>query len=228
MVKQVVICFCLILVMGSLCSCGNSPKEGNEEKEQETLVFTPSKTPIQRQIYNIQLGVKYSYEELLFELQKNIDNLVSEKNDDILSHRPELHVSTDNNYLTYYVFSLSKYSQQYLFGNQYWDDFYCYSTLDGRIYDIEFSSSGKGIYALAHKNLYQKLLEQLSQKYGEPNHFPDDADYRAFWMDDTTILELYCSHKTDDDFGSISIEYRDNDIFNEVINQQETKGYNEL
>lgn len=230
-VKQVLICFCLILVFGLFWSCGNSPKVSNntsKEKEQEELVFTPSKVPIQRQIYNIQLGVKYTYEDLLFELQKNIDNLVSEKDNDILSRRPELHVSKHNNYLTYSIFSLSKSSQQYLFGNQYWDNFYCNSTLDGRIYNIEFSSSGEGVYAIAHKNLYQKLLEQLTQKYGEPIHFPDDPEYRVFWMDETTVLELYCSHNTDDDYGSISIEYRDNDIFSEVINQQETEGYNDL
>jgi len=68
----------------------------------------------------------------------------------------------------------------------------------------------------------------LTQKYGEPNHFPNNSDYSVFWMDKTTILELDCSHKTDDDYGIISIEYRDNAIFNEVIHQQETTGFNEL
>jgi hypothetical protein len=47
-------------------------------------------------------------------------------------------------------------------------------------------------------------------------------------MDETTILELDCSHDTDDDFGFISIEYRDNIISNEVENQQQTKGFDEL
>lgn len=223
--------FFVLLLLVTLYSCGNSPKEGNEtskRKKQDKLVLSISNNPIQRQIYNIQLGEKYTYDELLFVLQKTIDNLVSEEDNDVLSYNPELHVYKDNNYLTYSIFSLRRSSQQYLFGNQYWDNFICYSTLDGRIYDIEFSSSGDGIYALAHKNLFQKLLEQLIQKYGEPNRFPEDSDYRVFWTDGTTDLELFCSHDTDDDYGSISIEYRDNAISNEVFNQQQTNGMNEL
>ena len=221
--KQIVVVF-VLFILGLLWSCGNSSKEN----KQDVIVVNPTNSPIQRQVYNIQLGKKYTYNELLFELQKNIDNLVSEENNDEFSYKPELHVSKDNNYLSYFIFCLRSSYQHYLFGNHNWDDFHCYSTLDGRIYSIEFSSSGDGVYALAHKNLYQKLLEQLTQKYGEPNHYPKDSDNCVFWMDESTVLELYCSHRTDNDYGSISIEYRDPIIFNEVVNEQKTEGYNEL
>ena len=219
-----------LLLAFSFCSCGISTNEKTQGKESTSVVIevTPSIIPIQRTIYDVQLGKTYTYEELVSILQKNINNLVSEKEYDILSYKPKLSVYQNNNYLSYSVFSSSNSSQQYLFGNQYWDDFDCCSTLDGRIYSIEFSSSGKGVYALAHKNQYHKLLEQLTQKYGEPNSFQNNSDTRVFWMDENTVLELCCSHKTDDDYGIISIEYRDSDIFNEVVDQQKSKGYDDL
>lgn len=230
-IKQGVVFFVLLLLV-MLYSCGNSPKESNDtikEEELEVLTFSPSKIPIQRIIYDIHLGDKYTYEELLFVLQKHINNLISDKDNNLFDgYKPKLKVYTDNNYLSYYISSSSSISREYLFGNQYWDDFECCSTLDGRIYSIEFSSSGEGVCALVHKNLYQTLLEQLTQKYGEPNHFPNNPEYGVFWMDETTILELDCSHDTDDDFGFISIEYKDNIISNEVENQQQTKGFDEL
>lgn len=205
-----------------LCSCGDlASKKTDNVQNQSTEKVKPSSAPIQRQIYDVKLGERYDYDALLDALRKNIEGLENEKYHDVLSHKPVLTVSKENQYYNYYVFS-HRYSKGYLFGNYNWETFSCSSTLDGRIYSIEFSSTGD--HSVIYEQQYNTLVNNLTKKYGEPNHPQDNGSIykNAFWLDKNTFLDLWCSK------NSLSIEYRDNAIFSEVINQQEIEGINEL
>lgn len=216
----------LLLEVFAFCSCGSSINEKAQGKEKAPKVIenAPSIVPIQRTVYNVQLGCTYTYEELLLVLQKSIDNLVSEKDYDASSYKPRLSVSKQNNYLSYFIFSSSKSSQQYLFGNQYWDSFSCLSTLDGTIFSINFSSEGKEFQN--YEALYEKIMSVLIDKYGKPSFVNIENGNYCYWYDDNTQIDLQCSYSGN--LCSVDLGYTDLTIVTEVTNQQKTQGFNEL